>query len=488
MTKIKLPNGVWEYDESQPLGAPGGFGQVFAGKSDDHPQVAIKKIHIDAGDAAHREMEVVESLIGANHKHVIPFLDAGEEADSGEYFVVMEKAKKSLQDDLNQGQVFTPQETATILLDAARGLQEASQFVHRDLKPGNLLFRDSRWMIADFGIARFVEISTSSQTLKSCQSDNFAAPEQWRYESATSKTDIYALGCIGFNLLTGSPPYSGDPQDGHLNQPLPTFPCSDRRLTALLKAMLRKPPESRPEISRLIQQLSKVATEQMPTREGVRILLDAANHVEEEEAEEEARREAIRAKAERRSALHAEAFQVLQLNVENLSEVVEVNIPKAEIRRAASDFRIKLGKGELIVNLKGSVSPMDEGQFLHSKWEIIAFSQVLAIQHSPPKFVWPSLLFYGKPFGSEEYRWYEAIFAHSPMTFQTGLVQLNETSDIDFSLSKVEHSSYRIFGPSPIDDEEESSFHERCLWLLAKASTGELRSPAGQILTWPPYQ
>lgn len=401
--------------------------------------------------------------------------------------LIMEKAEKSLQDILNGGVTFTPQETATILLDAAKGLQEASQFVHRDLKPGNILFRDNRWMIADFGIARFVEKATSSQTLKSCQSDDYAAPEQWKYESATSKTDIYALGCIGFNLLSGSPPYSGDPQDGHLNQPIPVFSCSDQRLTALLKAMLRKPPESRPEISRVIQQLSKVATEPIPKRKGVRELMDAASHVEDEEAKEEARRVAIKEKEERKSALHANAFGVLQSNLENLSELVEANIPKAEIRRAASNFRIQLGKGELRVNWAGSISPVDEGQFPQSEWEIIAFSQVLVIQEAHPKFVWPSLLFYGKPSGSEGYRWYEVIFAYDPITYRTGLVKLTEISEIDLSLSNVVHVHYRVFGPSPIDDEEESSFHERYMWLLARASTGELRAPSGEIRGWPPY-
>jgi len=74
-----------------------------------------------------------------------------------------------------------------------------------DLKPDNILYHDGKWKIADFGIARFVEEATASNTLKEFLSPWYAAPEQWRLERATHGTDVYALGCIAFCLLTGKP-------------------------------------------------------------------------------------------------------------------------------------------------------------------------------------------------------------------------------------------------------------------------------------------
>lgn len=61
------------------------------------------------------------------------------------------------------------------------------------------------WKICDYGIARFFASVTSEGTLKHFCSSWYAAPEQWREERATNATDVYALGCIGFALITGSP-------------------------------------------------------------------------------------------------------------------------------------------------------------------------------------------------------------------------------------------------------------------------------------------
>ena len=223
MTEIKLSKGVWEYDETKPLGRPGGFGQVFRGCSKDFPEVAIKRLHLAASSVAHRELEIAESLIGRLSDHVIRFLDVGEDADSGSYFIVMAKAEYSLEDEIDRAVKFDAPAAAAILLQAAVGLQEAGDVVHRDLKPGNLLFHDGKWKVADFGIARFVEEVTASNTLKRYLSEDCAAPEQWRFERATSATDIYALGCIGYWLLNGTPPFVTNPQAEHQHTPVPSF-------------------------------------------------------------------------------------------------------------------------------------------------------------------------------------------------------------------------------------------------------------------------
>src|SRR6266540_2018972 len=97
MTPIKLPTGTFEYDPNRPLGRRGGFGQVFAGLSPNGEDIAVKKLHLSAADAAHRELRIADELRGRSFVHVVPFIDAGEDADTGDYFVVMPKADESLQ-------------------------------------------------------------------------------------------------------------------------------------------------------------------------------------------------------------------------------------------------------------------------------------------------------------------------------------------------------------------------------------------------------
>ncbi|HQM27677.1 MAG TPA: protein kinase [Syntrophorhabdus sp.] len=193
MQRIKLRRSLWEYDPSVMLGPPGGFGAVYLGSSRDGEEVAVKKLHVSSASAGNRELTISEELEGKELSHIIPFYDSGMDADTLGYFVVIAKADQSLQGLLNKGSI--PEgDAAKILSDIALGLYEVKEIVHRDLKPGNVLYHEDRWKLADFGIARFIENSTSLNTLKDCLSPWYAAPEQWRLERATKATDVYAFG------------------------------------------------------------------------------------------------------------------------------------------------------------------------------------------------------------------------------------------------------------------------------------------------------
>jgi eukaryotic-like serine/threonine-protein kinase len=83
MKTIKLATGTFKYDPMKPLGKRGGFGQVFIGETSDGKEVAVKKLHVSAADAAHRELLIAEELKTRTFKHVIPFIDSGEDAGYG---------------------------------------------------------------------------------------------------------------------------------------------------------------------------------------------------------------------------------------------------------------------------------------------------------------------------------------------------------------------------------------------------------------------
>ncbi|MBI3863722.1 MAG: hypothetical protein HY290_17670, partial [Planctomycetia bacterium] len=91
MLKIRLARGEWEYDPAQLLGPAGGFGEVFVGQGPGlgGVGVAVKRLKISANDAAHREMRIAEELAGREFRHVIKVFDAGQDAESDTYFVVM---------------------------------------------------------------------------------------------------------------------------------------------------------------------------------------------------------------------------------------------------------------------------------------------------------------------------------------------------------------------------------------------------------------
>jgi len=163
--RVRLPRGEWFFDLKRRLGPPGGFGEVFEGKNAEGQPVAVKRLKLTVGEAAHRELKIADELAGKAFEHVLAVLDSGEDAEGGGYYLVMPRAEGSLSDELTKRGILPPTESVNILVQIADGLREAKTVVHRDLKPGNVLFHDGKWKVADFGIARFVEDATSANTV-----------------------------------------------------------------------------------------------------------------------------------------------------------------------------------------------------------------------------------------------------------------------------------------------------------------------------------
>jgi serine/threonine protein kinase len=220
MLQIRLPKASWSFDQSEPLGPAGGFGAVYLGCGPDGKPVAVKQIHREKQHRAVRELNIAEYLLGHNHPHVIPILDAGRDASTGDDFIVMAQAQQSLQDLVDKAAPLAEANALEIIDAIASGLMEIGELVHRDLKPGNVLLHNGVWKLSDLGLARYVEDTTSANTMKRALSPQYAAPEQWRLERATKGTDVYALGCIIHALLAGDPPFPrGDLSHLHQFEP-----------------------------------------------------------------------------------------------------------------------------------------------------------------------------------------------------------------------------------------------------------------------------
>lgn len=487
MKTVRLPNSTFEYDPARPLGKVGGFGQVFLGKTSSGEDIAVKKLHLSAADAAHRELRIADELKGRSFEHVLPFIDAGQDADTGDYFVVMPVAEDSLQSKLSQNGPFAATEAASVVLQIAEGLLEVGELVHRDLKPDNVLLHEGKWKIADFGIARFVEEATASNTLKHCLSPHYAAPEQWRLERSSHATDVYALGCIAYCLLVGKPPFTNSPRAEHQNATVPSFNCAEARLATLVNMCLRKVESSRPSLSRVCNVLADIVAKLQPAHgaDSLAALASAAAHVSTKEQEAQAREAAANAAGQARSALATSGYEILADSVERLWG--KIHAQAANATRVTSGgkgvFECQIGNGQLVINLSRS-NRLEPGSFPHSGWDVVAFSEIMVNQRTP-RYCWSASLWFAKLKGQADYRWHEASYwSWAGREFEP--YAENPGRNADLAASNISHTVKLAFGPIAIDDEKEEEFHERWIWLLSKAAVGQLRGPSQMPFRWPP--
>ncbi len=494
MQRIRLKRSVWEYDTKDPLGPEGGFGEVFSGIGKGKEPVAVKKLKFEARQLSHREMRVAEELFDRELLHVIPILDAGQDADSDSYFVVMACAEKSLQDELNQKITWDGKSAAEILLQLAKGLAELPDITHRDLKPGNALYHEGKWKVADFGIARFIEDSTSLRTLKDCLTAPYAAPEQWRSRPSSKATDIYSLGCIGYALLTGNPPFLGpgraEFQEQHLHQTPPELANEhDPRLRSLLAMMLRKSPEARPNLKRVQESLSKIAQGiDDPPLNGTAILAQLGAVAANKEAEKEAAQELEQSKRQARIELAIEATRTLCQIIDRMFNDILQDAPTAIRKKETKGIHtpsgpftfpdaVSFGDASLQVRFRDPNQAFPENAFSASNWNVVTGASIQVLQHAPP-YVRGSSLWYADVNGDDDYRWREVSY-FSPLS--------SSSWDEPFMLDEVEHADLAAapsvdifeiaFGPKLIDDEDEEDFSIRWRGFLAKGYEGKLCRP-----------
>lgn len=258
-TTIRLSR-EWTFNEAKRIGTQGGFGDVFEGKGDDGEKVAVKRIRRVTPGLATGEIRIARTLMSRPSEHVIPILDAGKDPSSGLNFIVMPRADESLQDLIDRDGALVDEDAMGVLMDVLLGLSEMKRIVHGDLKPANVLFHEGKWKLADMGIARLVDDAPSSLSVRIFVSEAYAAPEQWRFETPTHATDVYALGCLAYAVLTGSPPFLGPSQEEYCVQHLKATPRvlpASPAVRALVQMCLTKDRASRPSIDTAITLLKR---------------------------------------------------------------------------------------------------------------------------------------------------------------------------------------------------------------------------------------
>jgi tetratricopeptide (TPR) repeat protein len=221
LAAVKSRDGDWHIADHEIVNeiARGGMGVVYQAREPHSGRiVALKCVLAYQGDSDHvlaRFRREAETAARLDHPHIVPIYQVGETADGFPYYTMKYAAEGSLlqaRHPLRQH----PRESIQLMVKVARAVQYAHEqgVLHRDLKPGNILLDSRREpLVSDFGLARCEATSSYlTRSMASFGTPGYIAPEQADGPAArlTATADIYSLGAILFELLTGRPPFVGD--------------------------------------------------------------------------------------------------------------------------------------------------------------------------------------------------------------------------------------------------------------------------------------
>jgi serine/threonine-protein kinase len=252
------------YRLGEPLGR-GGMGEVYRATDEVlDRQIAIKLLLPVRESLAAEKRFLREARAAAmiSDPHVVAALDFGKHGDG--YFLAMELVEgQTVREELSTHGPLPPDRAVDIVRQAAAGLAAAHRhgLVHRDIKPGNLLLTsDGRVKVADFGIVRFADTTTTlTATGEIVGTTQFLAPERALGQTAEAASDVYALGCVLYQLVTGHPPFVADDPTAIMYQHVEMTPARPSVLRPqlagefedLLYWMLAKDPNHRPTASQV---------------------------------------------------------------------------------------------------------------------------------------------------------------------------------------------------------------------------------------------
>jgi serine/threonine-protein kinase len=256
---------VGEYELEEQLGQ-GAVGVVYRGRGPDGGVVAIKVLSpglgTDDGFRARfaREARAAQEV---RHRHLVAVVEHGD-ADGRPYLVLEYVPGGSLAERLQRSRL-PVDETVRLVADVGAGLDALHRhgIVHRDVKPSNIMLRaDGSAALTDFGLAKGAAYTVLTRPGQVVGTLDYLAPELVRGEAATPASDLYALGCVAFECLAGSPPFGDRSLFGvgsaHLADEPPDPPAPPDVAWALRRA-LAKDPAGRPPTATAYAHLLRAA-------------------------------------------------------------------------------------------------------------------------------------------------------------------------------------------------------------------------------------
>jgi eukaryotic-like serine/threonine-protein kinase len=194
----------------------GGMARVYLAKDRDRDcYVAVKILRQELGvllgaSRFHREIDILTRL---HHPHILPLLDSSE-TGTRLYYVMPYVEGDSLDRRLHHEGPQSLDAMMALAQDVAAAIDYAHsmEVIHRDIKPGNILIDGDSSLVCDFGIARAIE-AAGGESLSSSGlafgTPLYMSPEQAMGQQVTAQTDVYSLGCVIYEMLSGEPPFTG---------------------------------------------------------------------------------------------------------------------------------------------------------------------------------------------------------------------------------------------------------------------------------------
>jgi eukaryotic-like serine/threonine-protein kinase len=213
------------------IGKGGAAYVVLADDQERNHPVAVKILRPEIATLVgetrfRREIEILSHL---DHPNILPLLDYGSVGEVILYFTMPFVEGVTLQTRLTREARLSVQDTIGIVDDVASALDYAHSrgIIHRDIKPANILLSNGRVIVADFGIARAMAVDSAEQITVSGVSigtPEYMSPEQVEaMRELDARCDVYALGCVTYEMLAGEPPFTGPTELAifarHINEP-----------------------------------------------------------------------------------------------------------------------------------------------------------------------------------------------------------------------------------------------------------------------------
>src|SRR3954466_15714995 len=249
----------------------GGMSTVYLARDETLDRsVAIKVMHREMSEQAdqlQRFRQEARAVAKLSHPNVVGVIDAGE--DGGYPYIVLEYVEgETLKQRINRLGALDVQEALAYAIEIARGLTvaHARQMVHRDIKPQNVLIdSEGRAKLTAFGISRQLEQDGMTATGRVLGTTDYVAPEQAMGHPVDQRSDIYSLGVVLYEMLTGQVPFTADSQVGvamkHVNEDLPDVQQRRPELSAAAamtveRATAKDPDQRYQQVGELIDDLS----------------------------------------------------------------------------------------------------------------------------------------------------------------------------------------------------------------------------------------
>ncbi len=226
-----------------------------------------------------------------SHPNIVTVYDAGQAGDL--YYLAMEYIEgPSLRDILKKEGVLSPERALRVVKEIVMALDYAHKkgFVHRDVKPENILFRkDGSAVLSDFGIAKAISQKTQfTEAGFTVGTPQYMSPEQVKGEALDGRSDLYSLGIVLYEMLTGHVPFEGENSLAigikHLNEPPPPLPSNLKGYQALIDSLLAKNKEMRyRSAEELVKDIDKILRgENIDRKISDTILLKSTRFIESE--------------------------------------------------------------------------------------------------------------------------------------------------------------------------------------------------------------